>query len=106
MAKYTCFARILELLNQTFGVKRTTSFIIMPLVALVLCSPALAEAKRPNIVIILTDNLGWGDVGIYGGGILRGAPTPNIDNLALETSRTLEVVYGMYTPGVTKFVIV
>jgi arylsulfatase A-like enzyme len=89
MAKYVCFVKILECLKQTFGIKKTTSFIIMPLVALVLFSTALAEEKRPNIVIILADNLGWGDVGIYGGGILRGAPTPNIDNLALEGLRLL-----------------
>ena len=31
---------------------------------------------KPNIVFILMDNLGYGEVGCYGGGILRGAPTP------------------------------
>ena len=39
---------------------------------------------KPNIVFILTDNLGYGELGVYGGGILRGAPTPRIDNLASE----------------------
>lgn len=29
--------------------------------------------KKPNIVFFLWDNLGWGEVGCYGGGILRGA---------------------------------
>ena len=85
-----CFVKkMLECLKQAFGVERTTLFIIMPLVALVLCFPALAEEKRPNIVIMLADNVGWGDIGIYGGGILRGAPTPHIDNLALEGLRLL-----------------
>jgi arylsulfatase len=28
---------------------------------------------------MLMDNLGYGEVGCYGGGILRGAPTPRID---------------------------
>lgn len=37
---------------------------------------------RPNIVLILADNLGWGELGCYGGGALRGAPTPRIDALA------------------------
>ncbi|APD06212.1 arylsulfatase [Flavobacteriaceae bacterium UJ101] len=40
--------------------------------------------KKPNIVFMLTDNLGYGDIGVYGGGEVRGAPTPNIDQLATE----------------------
>jgi arylsulfatase A-like enzyme len=31
------------------------------------------SGKRPNIVFMLTDNLGYGEPGCYGGGILRGA---------------------------------
>ncbi len=38
----------------------------------------------PNIVLIMADNLGWGELGCYGGGALRGAPTPRIDALARE----------------------
>jgi len=40
--------------------------------------------RRPNIVIVLADNLGWGELGCYGGGAMRGAPTPRIDRLATE----------------------
>ena len=47
------------------------------------------EGKRPNIVLILADNLGWGELGCYGGGALRGAPTPRIDALAAEGLRLL-----------------
>jgi hypothetical protein len=43
-----------------------------------------ASGRKPNIVLMLTDNLGYGELGIYGGGILRGAPTPRIDKLANE----------------------
>ncbi|GFZ51535.1 LOW QUALITY PROTEIN: hypothetical protein JCM24511_09302 [Saitozyma sp. JCM 24511] len=39
---------------------------------------------KPNIVLIMADNLGWGELGCYGGGALRGAPTPRIDALAKE----------------------
>ena len=45
--------------------------------------------KRPNIVLILADNLGWGELGCYGGGALRGAPTPRIDALAEEGLKCL-----------------
>ncbi|TQV96651.1 hypothetical protein V2A60_002963 [Cordyceps javanica] len=39
---------------------------------------------KPNIVLILADNLGWGELGCYGGGALRGAATPRIDQFARE----------------------
>ncbi len=48
-----------------------------------------AQAERPNIVLILMDNFGWGEIGAYGGGILRGAPTPRIDSLAEEGMKFL-----------------
>ncbi|MGE4368233.1 MAG: arylsulfatase [Burkholderiaceae bacterium] len=40
--------------------------------------------QKPNIVLILADNLGWGELGCYGGGALRGQPTPHIDRLASQ----------------------
>ncbi|AZB73285.1 arylsulfatase [Synechococcus elongatus] len=45
------------------------------------------STNRPNIVLILTDNLGYGELGCYGGGELRGAPTPRADQLAAEGLR-------------------
>jgi arylsulfatase len=47
------------------------------------------KPSPPNIVLILADNLGWGELGCYGGGELRGAPTPRIDKLASEGLRLL-----------------
>ena len=44
-------------------------------------------AKKPNIVVIMTDDVGWGDLGCYGGGETRGAPTPNLDRMAAEGMR-------------------
>ena len=43
--------------------------------------------RRPNIVLVLADNLGFGELGVYGGGQLRGAPTPRIDALASQGIR-------------------
>ncbi len=44
-----------------------------------------ATAKKPNIVILMTDDTGWNDFGAYsGGGAALGHPTPNVDKLAQE----------------------
>ncbi len=40
-------------------------------------------AEKPNIVYILVDNWGWGDIGVQGGTV----PTPQIDKLASEGIR-------------------
>ena len=47
-------------------------------------SPAQAADKKPNIVLIVSDDFGYGDSGPYGGGIGRGMPTPHIDRMADE----------------------
>src|ERR1700759_5870848 len=50
-------------------------------------STAAQQPQKPNVVFILADNVGYGDRGPYGGGELRGAPTPRIDQLAREGLR-------------------
>ena len=48
-----------------------------------LCAAQLKAGDRPNVVLMLSDNLGYGDIGAYGsGGDIRGMPTPNLDQLA------------------------
>ena len=61
---------------------------VLALSLLLLPGNAYAQQK-PNIVLVLMDNLGWGEPGVYGGGILRGAPTPRVDQLAAEGMRLL-----------------
>jgi arylsulfatase len=45
-------------------------------------SPAAFAQQKPNIILIVSDDTGYGDLGPYGGGEGRGMPTPNIDRLA------------------------
>jgi arylsulfatase A-like enzyme len=41
-------------------------------------------ADKPNIILILSDDFGYGDAGPYGGGPGRGMPTPSLDRLSAE----------------------
>lgn len=59
------------------------------IVAALLATPLLAaDAPRPNVVFLLIDDMGWGDVGYHGSEI----KTPNIDKLAAAGAR-LEAFY-------------
>ncbi len=64
-----------------------TSFVAaLSLFAVLFATPCFAQTK-PNVIIMLADNLGCGDVGAYGAGEIRGMPTPNIDRLESEGLR-------------------
>ncbi len=56
------------------------ALILLPPVALA----ANGHGSKPNIVLVLMDNFGYGEIGVYGGGVLRGAATPRIDSIAAE----------------------
>ena len=60
-----------------------TFAVIAAIYSLTLAAGALA-ADKPNILFIVSDDTGYGDLGPYGGGEGRGMPTPNIDRLAEE----------------------
>ncbi len=53
-------------------------FTLLLLVLCQICFTSAQESKRPNILVILADDLGFSDLGCYGGEI----NTPNLDHLA------------------------
>ncbi|CAN7634239.1 arylsulfatase [Rhizobium sp. LjRoot98] len=66
-------------LVYTFGALAASTFLVGAM------SPALAQStSKPNILFIVSDDTGYGDLGPYGGGEGRGMPTPSIDKLADE----------------------
>ena len=77
------------------------------LCAVFICSVHIFWAQsdsKPNVVVMMVDNLGWGELGCYGGGELRGAATPNLDNLAAEGIRFLNFnVEPQCTPSRSAF---
>ena len=77
------------------------------LIALVVaCAATMSHAaEKPNVVIMMVDNLGWGELGVYGGGILRGTETPNLDKLAGEGIQFLNFnVEPQCTPSRSAFI--
>ncbi|MBC9868846.1 MAG: sulfatase-like hydrolase/transferase, partial [Opitutae bacterium] len=44
---------------------------------------SITQAERPNIVLVLVDDMGWSNIGCYGGMV----ETPNIDRLARDGAR-------------------
>lgn len=72
-----------RLVVSDFGLPRVCLLLVLSL--LLCCVPAAyAAAPRPNFILILTDDMGYGDIGCYGG---KFAPTPNLDRMAREGIR-------------------
>ena len=74
-------------------------FSLLPLLALavvplVAAKAQVASAQRPNVVLIITDDVGYGDLGSYGAPDIR---TPNIDSLARDGVRLTD----FYANGAT-----
>lgn len=65
--------------------------IIFLLVVATLSAGAQRQAQRPNVIFILADDLGYGDVGSYGQRLIQ---TPNLDRLAVEGMRFTQFYAG------------
>lgn len=66
------------------GILMTLQRLLVALFAGLFVSPQLHAAARPNIIVIMADDLGYGDVSCYGATRVR---TPHIDQLAAEGQR-------------------
>jgi hypothetical protein len=76
-----CAAQAMNLVHEGEDTMRRNTMLHTLCCALVAAAtfaalPAMAQEKRPNVVFILADNVGYGDLGPYGGGELRGS-SPN-----------------------------
>ncbi|MBC2764342.1 MAG: arylsulfatase [ANME-2 cluster archaeon] len=83
------------------NLKQLESTILALFAALVFVGGAAhAQTDKPNIILLVSDDTGYGDLGPYGGGEGRGMPTPNIDRMAAE-GMTLFSFYAQpsCTPG-------
>ena len=73
--------------------KLTLLTLVLGLIYL-LPTPVSAQRRPPNIVVIVTDDMGYADIGIHG---CKDIPTPNIDALARSGIRfTNAYVSGPY----------
>ena len=67
------------------GMKPFVHFLTLGLLPLLLGGPAMADpARPPNIILVLADDLGYGDIGAYGATLMQ---TPHIDRLAEQGVR-------------------
>jgi len=67
------------------GNRRSAWLVLAGLIGLLsLPAAPVAAQQKPNIILILSDDFGYGDSGPYGGGPGRGMPTPSLDRLADE----------------------
>lgn len=84
-------------MNFPRAICRSARWLLLPLLALHCFAAALdwpTNQTRPNIVIILADDLGWGDLSCYG---QKKFSTPNLDRLAAEGMRFTQAYAG--APG-------
>ena len=62
------------------------ALLAVGMAAVVTAAPAVAQEKKPNILVIMGDDVGWFNIGAYHQGIMSGK-TPNLDKLASQGMR-------------------
>jgi arylsulfatase len=72
-------------MSEDRGTLRRVGALLMALIGLAMATQAMAQAgaRRPNILVIFGDDIGYWNVGVYSYGMM-GVPTPNIDRIARE----------------------
>lgn len=79
-----------------YGITALSASEAIGLTSCATAQPASADAKKPNVVFILVDNVGWGTFDAYGGTI----PTPRIDKMASEgNQRRRRITAITFTAG-------
>lgn len=66
------------------GARRPATIVVLALVEAILFAQPPANLQKPNVVLIITDDMGYGDLASYGA---PDVATPNIDRLAKEGAR-------------------
>ncbi len=80
-----------KLLLKNSGARLLSLFAVAVAVAGVDASAAQSQRQRPNVIFILADDLGYGDLGCFGQKLIK---TPNIDGLAKEGMRFTQAYAG------------
>lgn len=73
--------------GRCFRPHALVALLALSLLPPALCRAAAPKANRPNFIIVLADDLGYGDLGCYGA---KGIKTPNLDRMAQEGIRFLD----------------
>lgn len=68
------------------NMKKASQIFWFALCWMLVAAPALNAQKKPNIVFIMGDDIGWSNIGAYDQGIMAGR-TPNLDRMAAEGMR-------------------
>ncbi len=75
---YFCICRNF---SSTLGVMRSMNFLRFALIFFASAHLLLAETSQPNVIVILADDMGWGDLSCFG---QKKYKTPNLDRMAKE----------------------